>query len=250
MGIFDVNSLASVCIVCGHYGVGKTNLSINLALDCASAGCAVELFDMDVVNPYFRSSDYRRLLEEAGVKVEAPVFAGTALDAPSLTGVLHASLKRVRSSEKRDALKPAKLIIDAGGDDVGATALGRFSSSVKQGPYQMLYVANCFRNLTQDPNEALVLLREIQRKSFLEASHIVSNAHMREATDAQHIRKGIEFSHHLAQMAELPFLFYTAPKEMLQGSEACFFPDDAVLSPNRNDTMLYPVEMFVRTPWE
>ena len=80
--------LAPVTVVTGHYGVGKTNFALNLALDAAAAGYRVTLADMDVVNPYFRSNEYRDLLEEAGVRLIAPVFghAGTSLAAPAAPG--------------------------------------------------------------------------------------------------------------------------------------------------------------------
>ena len=66
--------LAPVTVVTGHYGVGKTNFALNLALDAAAAGRRATLADMDVVNPYFRSNEYRDLLEGAGVRLIAPVF--------------------------------------------------------------------------------------------------------------------------------------------------------------------------------
>ena len=67
--MFDVKRLTPVTVITGHYGVGKTNLAINLALDARYAGMEVRVADLDIVNPYFRSSDYRRLLEDAGVQV-------------------------------------------------------------------------------------------------------------------------------------------------------------------------------------
>ena len=80
--------LEPVVVVTGHYGVGKTNFALNLALDAAAAGYRATLADMDVVNPYFRSNEYRDLLEGAGVRLIAPVFGhtGTSLDVPSVTG--------------------------------------------------------------------------------------------------------------------------------------------------------------------
>ena len=110
--------LAPVTVVTGHYGVGKTNFALNLALDAAAAGYRVTLADMDVVNPYFRSNEYRDLLEEAGVRLIAPVFghAGTSLDVPSVTGEL-----AVAAAEAyRDETGRTVVIVDAGGDDVGA----------------------------------------------------------------------------------------------------------------------------------
>ena len=83
---------APVAVVCGHYGVGKTNLTLNIALDAAAAGRAVTVIDLDVVNPFFRSSDYRALLDERGIRLVAPVFAGTNVDGPSLSGTIEPAI--------------------------------------------------------------------------------------------------------------------------------------------------------------
>ena len=154
--MFDVKRLKPVTVITGHYGVGKTNLAINLALDARYAGMEVRVADLDIVNPYFRSSDYRRLLEDAGVQVIAPRYAGTTLDAPAISGQVSAALDWARG--KRGRL----LLVDAGGDDAGATALGRFASGIADGDYDLLYVVNRSRNLTHDPAEALCVLREIE----------------------------------------------------------------------------------------
>ena len=49
-------------IVTGHYGTGKTEFSVNLALALAKEGRPVALADLDIVNPYFRSRERRSLL--------------------------------------------------------------------------------------------------------------------------------------------------------------------------------------------
>ena len=125
---------APVVVVCGHYGVGKTNLALNLALDAADAGRAVTVIDLDVVNPFFRSSDYRTLLDERGIRCIAPIFAGTNVDGPSLSGHHRAGHRgggaRVGSRGDERPL----VLVDAGGDDVGATALGRFARTVEAAP--------------------------------------------------------------------------------------------------------------------
>ena len=135
--------LKRFCVITGHYGCGKTNLAVNLALDLAEEHGAVSLVDLDVVNPYFRSSDYTALLESAGVRVIAPTFAGTTLDVPSLSSAVY-------SVFSGDGI----VLVDAGGDDVGATALGRFARDIGEIDYDMLYVINRYRNLTTTPAEA------------------------------------------------------------------------------------------------
>ena len=232
--------LAPVTVVTGHYGAGKTNFALNLALDAAAAGRRVALADLDVVNPYFRSCEYRELLEGAGVRLIAPVFghAGTSLDVPSVTGeVAVAAEAAYRDDEGRTAL-----IVDAGGDDVGATALARFAPAIKAGPHAMLYVVNAFRNLTQEPADAVEVLREIEAKSHLEATAVVGNSHLQGETRMGHVAESVPYTQAVAAMASLPVACITMPIQAIRrentGSTA---PEDI---PNG-----YAVKVYVRPPW-
>ena len=134
---FDVSQLSGVLIVCGHYGVGKTAFSLSLAKDAFRAGKHVTLVDLDVVNPYFRSSDQAQSLRAAGISVITPVYAGPDcnIDMPALTGAVAPAIERASSDAGE------LCIIDVGGDDAGAAALGRFSRTIASAPYEMWYVA-------------------------------------------------------------------------------------------------------------
>ena len=123
---------SSITVICGHYGCGKTNLVLNLAAEAAQRGRRSVVVDMDVVNPYFRSSDYSALLKKLGVELIAPVFANTTLDTP----VLPPEIFSIFNMENAD------IFIDAGGDDVGATALGQLHRQIETAGYEMLYVVN------------------------------------------------------------------------------------------------------------
>ena len=223
-----VRALRPVTVVVGHYGVGKTNFSVNLAVDLAAAGNEVTLIDLDVVNPYFRATEQRALLEDRGVALVAPVFseAGTSLDVPSLTGRIAPAIQ--------DAAAGSFVVVDAGGDDVGATALGRFAHDIACRDYAMLYVANRFRNLVQDPADALENLREIEAASHLRSTAIVNNSHLKKATTVETLREGAEYAHALAQLAGLPMACTTVPPNV----------DGFATSE------LYPVQSFVKNPWE
>ena len=210
-------------IICGHYGCGKTNLSLNLAIDAASRGKAVTLVDMDIVNPYFRSSEYIPLLNEYGVSVIAPSFANTTLDTPSLS----AEIFRIFETD-------GTVIIDAGGDDAGSIALGSFSNRINRIDYDMLYVINKYRPLASEPESASAILREIERASRLRATGIVNNSHLKEFTTQETILASMDFARETAEKLELPLKFTTAPKEIAGRLE---------IGP------LYPVEIYVRTPW-
>lgn len=252
----------TVVVVCGHYGVGKTNFSLNLAHDAAAAGVCVTLIDLDIVNPYFRSSDYVSELKNSGIEVIAPVFAHktTSLDTPSLTGAIIPAIEKAyeqASAEARGEEHCTKgsttiefpshlLIIDAGGDDAGATALARFAPYIKRGTYEMLYVVNQRRNLTQTTAEALEILTEIEHASALRCSAIVNNTHLQKETSAQIIDEGIPFAQELARTANVPLLCTTIPESVasvLQKRKTCVI--DRLVSKQ----MLYPVQIYVHTPW-
>ena len=215
-------------IIVGHYGSGKTNLTMNLALDAAKGGRAVTVIDMDIVNPYFRVSEQRKTLEAQGIELVAPVFseAGTSLDVPSLTGRIAPAIEGATGEHA--------VIIDVGGDDAGSVALGRYARNICAHGYQMLYVANRYRNLVQDPEDALQNMAEIQEASRLQMTGIVNNSHLQAATDAEVVRKGFEYVSELAKLSGLPVVCTTVPRE-LQGLQL---------------QKLYPVERYVKAPWE
>lgn len=237
---FDPAALPAVTVVAGHYGVGKTNLSLNLALAARSAGRDVRIVDLDVVNPYFRTSDYRSVLEEAGVHVVAPVLAGTALDVPSLSGEVAASIAWAQAGE--DAAPRRLLIVDAGGDDVGATALGRYAPAIAAGPYALLYVVNRSRVLTHTPVEAVEVLRAVEGAAHLSATAVVNNTHLKADTDAATVEAGVPFARQVAALAGLP-LACTAVPEALAGEISPRLAECAAGA-------VLPVRIYVKTPWE
>jgi len=219
-------------IVTGHYGSGKTNLSINLALDLAERYAEVTLVDLDVVNPYFRSSDYTALLERHGVRVVAPTFAGTTLETPSLPAAIYGALDSTGA-----------VILDVGGDDAGATALGRYAKQIEQIDYDMLYVINCYRNLTSTPEEAAALLPEIEAASRLLATGIVNNSHLRRETTVETVLASAAFARRSADILGLPLVCTTVPRSIASGISSV--PSDPTYVMNA-----YPIELYVRFPWE
>ena len=199
---------ARITVICGHYGCGKTNLALNLALDEAAKGERVTVADLDIVNPYFRSSEYGGLLEEHGIRLIAPVFAGTTFDTPTLPPELY-------------LFEPSagKVFIDAGGDDAGVTALGGLHELLEEAGYQMLYVINRYRVLSQTPEEALALLREIETASRLKATGLVNNSHLGVETTLETLLGGLDFAHKTAELTGLPLLYSTAPDFALKPGE-------------------------------
>ena len=215
-----------VTVVCGHYGTGKTNLSINLALDCARKGEDVTLVDLDVVNPYFRSADYADVLTENGVRVVGPNFANTNLDTPSLPGAV-----------RNVIAEGSRVIVDVGGDDAGATALGVYSRTLADADPDVIYVVNRYRSMTTHAEEAVQILREIEATSHLRATCVANNSHLKQDTSEDTVLDSMGFAEEVASASGLPLRFTTAPRGL----------DFSILNKIPN---IYPIDVLVRAPWE
>ena len=219
-------------LICGHYGTGKTNLSLNLALDAARAGRKVTLVDMDLVNPYFRSSDYATQLQHENIRIIAPVYANSNVDVPSLPPEVYG----IFDSEDL-------VIMDVGGDDVGATVLGRFSAQINALDYDMYYVINKYRNLTAEPEDAAAVLQEIERVSRLKASGIVSNAHLKAETTPEVILSSLDYAKRVEELTGLSCKAVTVPKRIL--------PELETKAKENNVTVpLYPIDIIVKSSFE
>ncbi len=223
-----LGDLKPVTVIVGHYGSGKTNFTMNVALDAAKTGKRVTVIDMDIVNPYFRVSEQRRILEDAGVELVAPVFseAGTSLDVPSLTGRILPAIESAGDERL--------VLVDVGGDDAGSIAIGRYARAIAAADHAMWYVANRYRNLVQDLDDALENMSEIEAASRLNITGIVNNSHLQNSTDAVVVEQGFEYVSNLAALSGLHVVCTTVPPELTAVSV----------------DKLYPVERYVKAPWE
>lgn len=190
-----------ITVVCGHYGCGKTNLSLNLAIELAKTEDKVRLVDMDIVNPYFRSSEYGKILSENKIELIKPVYANTTLDTPVIPPQVYSIFGD----------KGESVIVDSGGDDVGITALGTIQDRIIENGYEMLYVINMYRALSQTPQESISLLKEIEKVSRLRPTAIVNNSHLGVETTYKSVIDSISFAEKTASLAGLPLLYSTIP---------------------------------------
>ena len=189
----------------GHYGSGKTNIAVNYALHLAGEGKKVCIADLDIVNPYFRTKDSAQVLKDAGVHLISPTFANTNVDLPALP----AEAYRLVTD------KNIYGIMDIGGDDRGAYALGRYVPAMKEeGNYRMVFVANCYRPLTRFPEEALEVMREIENACGLKFTDIVNNSNLASETSPETIHASMDYMEKLSQLSGLPIWLTTAEKEV------------------------------------
>ena len=189
----------------GHYGSGKTNIAVNYALHLAGEGKKVCIADLDIVNPYFRTKDSAQVLKDAGVHLISPTFANTNVDLPALP----AEAYRLVTD------KSIYGIMDIGGDDRGAYALGRYVPAMKEeGNYRMVFVANCYRPLTRTPEEALEVMREIENACGLKFTDIVNNSNLASETTPETILASKDYMEKLSQLSGLPIWLTTAERDV------------------------------------
>ncbi len=196
-----------IILFAGHYGSGKTNIAVNYAIELKREGFPVLIADLDIVNPYFRTKDSEKELSEKGIELICSEFANTNLDIPSLPKNMY----RVVND------KAFRAVMDIGGDDAGAVALGRFAPFIREeDDYEMIFVANFFRPLTRKAEEALEVMREIEAASSLKFTSIVNNSNLGAVTVEDDIISTFAETEKLSEISGLPVMFTSCEKRLYE----------------------------------
>ena len=191
----------------GHYGSGKTNIAVNYAILLAGEGKPVCIADMDIVNPYFRTADSASQLAQAGVRLISPQFANTNVDLPALPAETYTLIEN----------KNVYGIMDIGGDDRGAYALGRYVPAILQEDnYRMAFVFNCYRPLTRTPNEAMEIMGEIEQACGLKFTCIVNNSNLGPETTKESVTESVPIADELSRISGLPIWLHTVREDLVQ----------------------------------
>ena len=194
-----------ITLFAGHYGSGKTNIAVNYALKLKKEGKEVRIADLDIVNPYFRTKDSAKELEKAGIELISPAFANTNVDLPALPAEVYSLMQN----------KNNFAVLDIGGDDRGAYALGRYRDYIlEENDYEMIFVANFYRPLTTTPEEALEVMREIEAACKLPFTAIVNNSNLGNVTVPEDIEKTDSKAKKLSEITGLPILFTAAEEKI------------------------------------
>lgn len=190
-----------ITLFAGHYGSGKTNIAVNYAIELAKTGKPVVIADLDIVNPYFRTKDSADELAALGIELISPEFANSNVDLPALPAQVYGVVQN----------KNRLAVLDIGGDDRGAYALGRYAPYIlEENDYEMVFVANFMRPLTKTAEEALEVMREIELAGKIPFSAIVNNTNLGNLTDAETVEASDNEAKRLSEISGLPLLFTSA----------------------------------------
>ena len=192
-------------LLCGHYGSGKTNIAVNMALDLKKQYDNVAVADLDIVNPYFRTKDSFEQFEDAGIDLIVSEYANSNLDIPALPQQMY---------RLTDDLS-LKAVIDVGGDDRGALALGRLAPKIREeGDYDMLLVVNKFRPLTPDAESTIEVMHEIETAGGIKFTGIINNSNLGEETTAEDVLASVKYADEVSSLSSLPVLLTTVHKKL------------------------------------
>lgn len=207
-----------ITLFAGHYGSGKTNIAVNYALHLRSLGKDVVIADLDIVNPYFRTRDSLEDFEKAGIRLVSSEFASTNVDLPALPQEVYSILDNPTEYA----------IMDIGGDDRGAYALGRYADAIKaENNYEMIFVFNKYRPLTPKAEDALEIMAEIENACHMKFTAIANNSNLGALTTAEDVMASAEEAERLSQLSGLPVVMTAVTDDLvnnLNGKIENLFP--------------------------
>ncbi len=215
-------------IIIGHYGSGKSEFSVNYAVKMKEFSDNVNIADLDIVNPYFRSREKRDFFESIGIKVFDSSIRNTSVDLPALPAELMGVILNTDS----------KSVLDVGGDPVGAKVLARYSEQIKNVEYDMFFVINGRRPETSTVEGVLKYLRLIESTSKLKITGLINNTHLLKDTTVEDVEFGHELTKKVSWETDIPIRY-----------EACI-KDTALQITNKEIIeKLFPINLYMREEW-
>ena len=216
-----------ITVFAGHYGSGKTNIAVNYALHLREEHDKVSIADLDIVNPYFRTKDSEKILAEKGIRLISSEYANSNVDVPALPAEAYSII---------DDLS-VRAVIDVGGDDRGALALGRYTPSiVEQNDYENLLVINKYRPLTPDCASTIEVMREIEIACGMKFTGIVNNSNLGDETTAEDVISSIGYAEEISKASSLPIRMTTVKEDLFDTLK------DKVAS-------CTPIKLYVKQSW-
>ncbi|MCA0386679.1 MAG: ATP-binding protein [Firmicutes bacterium] len=224
----DLMKDARIRIFIGHYGSGKTEFAVNYAMKLSRQTEGVSICDLDIVNPYFRSREKAEMLEANGIEVISGARGHNInLDVPMVSAGVLAPIQ----NEQR------QVVLDVGGDAVGARVLARFAAYFKPGAYDMFFVLNANRKETQDVQGVLSHIRKIEDTVGAKVTGLINNTHLLRETDINEVLKGQQLANDVSKASGIPIRYISALEKVTRQL------------PNDLEGEIFPIEMYMREAW-
>ena len=228
--------MKNVKVLIGNYGSGKSELALNFAMQAAARGERTELIDLDMVNTYFRLTERGKMVEQKEIRLVSPNFACSGIETLSLPAEIASAF----------VLDWDNVIFDVGGDDVGATALGRYHEDfmeLEPGSLEVLNVINIRRPLASTLEKIQRLQEGMQAHARLQITGMINNTNLATMTSVQELRDGYELLKEVSDITGIPVAYTTGKKEFL----------DAFLAENPDPKYVgkpIAIDMYMHRDWD
>lgn len=224
-----------ITAIAGHYGSGKTEFSVNLAFDLKKEYDKVAILDMDIANPYFRSRERQKMMEEQGIDVIYNTFGfDITEDLPAISAALRGPLENTEFTT----------VVDVGGNDSGARVLKQFEKYFRREDCQMLCVLNANRPETDTVEGMLEHLHSIENETDLKFHGIINNTHLLRETTASDIVKGYELCKQVSEQLNIPIVWNTCREDLLDDLNELIKEKNIEGLEN-----IYPIKLYMRPSW-
>lgn len=216
-------------IFTGHFGSGKTEIALNYAIKLNEQGKKVTIADLDIVNPYFCTRDEKALLENKGINVVATPkeYSNAEL------GTIPLNTLTVFDD------KSSEVVLDVGGDDQGAVAIGQYNRYFNLEAYDMYFVINTARPSTDNAEDIIEYIKQIERASRLKVKYLINNSNLSFETEIKHILDGQKVVEQVSERTGLP-VKYTVVREDLVSQ----LPADIIIAGD-----LFPIKTYMQPEW-
>jgi hypothetical protein len=215
-------------IFVGHFGSGKTEVAVNYTLKLSEVNAKTAIVDLDIVNPYFRTADAKSELEKRNIWVITPLYANTNVDVPALPAELNALFEK----------KEYSVVLDVGGDDLGAKALSRYKEEILKEDYEMFFVINTRRPMTDTVEKTMIMIENIEASSRLKVTSLVNNTNLLSYTSIDDVIEGHKLIEIVSQKLNKPIAFTSGFSDLIKDDE------------NRINTDLLYLNKFIKLPWD
>ena len=185
-------------IITGFYGSGKTEFSINLALNYSNkshSNKSITLADLDVINPYVRSRERQTELANMGIRIVASSLNNhTSQDVPAIS-----------FGFTDDIVGDNHVIIDLGGSEAGTKVLPGFAQYIQQANF--FCVLNPFRPETDTSKKMIDFIRLINATAPIKINGLVNNGHMLNFTEADHVLFSQKIVTQVSKELDIPIVY-------------------------------------------
>lgn len=221
-------TIPRIKVIVGHYGSGKSELAVSLAMKMRGKGEKVALGDLDIVNVYFRSREKAQMLEEKGIKVVSSVLGhDSSLDLPAINSEIRRYFVDGTSN----------VILDVGGDKAGTNALAMFREDILSQGYEMIFTVNAYRPQTSDLAGLLGHLEGIELVSRMQVTGLAVTTHQLRETSAEDVLLGYALAKELSRERDIPIRYICGLPHVLEE-----LPLDLEGEP-------VPIGMYLREKW-